>query len=467
MDYVPPNDLDAEGIVLSAALLETEALDRLEPVLKPEHFYADANRRIYEALLDLAGSGRPTDISAVSGWLRDRERLEQIGGTPYIAQILAATPATTKLEAHARRIIDKWRLRQIITEARAITVEAYAVADDVGSFVQSAEARLYAVAQDLSRAATLRSARDVMTQCLRETTEARRGLKPSGASTGFLSLDKRIGGLKPGRVYVGAGRPGMGKTSFLTQAAKSVATSKSDARGVFIASIEMPSKQIGDRLLAQEAQIDTRCVENGVMTPKQWDDYVNAVAEVSNWPLMLEDFAGISVPEIRSSVRRAVRNFEREHGTRLGLVGIDYLQLMGTTDKVQNENDKLSQISAGVLAIAKEFDVPVVLLSQLNRDCEKRPDKLPSLADLRGSGSIEQDAHTVILFYRHDVYKKSGEVKDRSAEFIVAKARGGRTGIVKLSYLEFCTKFIDEPDDEPGDQYADIYDNFGEPERIP
>jgi replicative DNA helicase len=460
-DLLPPSDLDAEGTVLSAAMMQPGALDECDG-LKSEHFYADANRRIWEAAIDLASQGKPTDPKALAGWLRDRNRLAQVGGTPYIAQLIEGVPETAKVADHARRIIDKWRLRRVIEEARMIQAEAYGVTGDVGDFVQTAESRIFAVAQDVVTTTTIRSASDVMAECVAEAAAQRRGDKPRGASTGFISLDKRIGGLRGGRVYACAGRPGMGKTSFLTKVARTIARSGDDKRGVYLASIEMPSKQIGDRLIAQEAQLDTRQVELGVLDNKQWHTYTDTAAEIGRLPIEIEDRGGLTLSLLRSSLRRAVRKLADRHGAKLGLVGVDFLQLMGTEDlgRGVDTNTALERLMVALAGLAKELDVPVIVLSQLNRDCERRPDKRPMMADLRGSGGIEQTAHTIIFFYRDDVYRKPGEAKDRSAEFIVGKCRGGRTGTVKLDYLEYCTEFVDQPDDDPGDDFARQWDDF-------
>jgi replicative DNA helicase len=454
---IPPSDLDAESAVLSAIMFKATALDDCETVLRPEHFYADANRRIFEAARACAATGRPTDITAITGALRDAGKLQAVGGTPYLAEIIG-TPSVAKVEPYARRIVEKWRLRELIRHCQEIEAEAYADTGDVNAFVQAAEARIYAVAEQSDRPTTLHGARAIMQQCFNETKDARYIGKNTGASTGFLSLDNRIGGLKPGRVYVGAGRPGMGKTSFLAAAAKAVATSKSEARGVYLASIEMPAKQIGDRFIAVETGIDTRAIENGKLSARQWEQYSAAVQTIGGWPMLIEEQGGISVPRLRSSIRRAARALERDHGTKLGLIGVDYLQLMSEDSSGRNsfnENDRLTKISAGLVGIAKEFNVPLILLSQLNRDCEKRPDKRPQLGDLRGSGAIEQDAHTIIFFFREDMYRPAKEQKDRTAEFIIAKCRGGRMGTVRLGYLDYCTKFVDERDDDPDDEYAD------------
>jgi replicative DNA helicase len=462
-DMVPPSDMDAEAMVLAAAMLQPGALDDAD-MLRPEHFYADANRRLWEAAQDLAATGKPTDPVSLAGWLRDRNRLQQIGGMPYIAQLVEGIPVTAKVAEYARRIIDKWRLRRVIEESRAITAEAYLATGDVGSFIQAAESRIFAVAQDIAKSVTIHGVEDVMRECVTETAALRRGDKPRGASTGFLSLDKRIGGLRGSRVYACAGRPGMGKTSFLTKVARTVARSQSDARGVFIASIEMPAKQIGDRMIAQEAQLDTRIVETGLMNPGQWQKYVDATSDIARLPIIFEERGGLTLSELRSSLRRAVRKLQDKHGAKLGLIGIDFLQLMGTHDLGRNldTNTALERLTTGITAIAKELDVPVVMLSQLNRECEKRPDKRPIMADLRGSGGIEQAAHTIIFFHRDDMYRAPGDAKDDTAEFIIGKCRGGRTGTVKLGYLDYCTEFVDEPDDDPNDEFAKMANELGD-----
>jgi replicative DNA helicase len=466
LEQVPPHDLDAESAILSSVMVEPTALGEVDHFLRPEHFYADANRRIYECVLDLSSTGKPFDAAAIIGWLRDRNRLEQIGGTPYLAQVIGGLTAGSRIAFTAMRIVDKWRLRRVIEEARAIIAEAYAAAGDVGEFIQSAESRIFSVSQEIVRASTIKTAQEVMKECVTETAALRRGDLPRGVSTGFESLNKRIGGLRNGRMYVAAGRPGMGKTSFVTKIARVLSVSKNDRRGVYLASVEMPAKQIGDRIIAQETMLDTRCVEMGVMSPNQWQKYTNATAEISRWPLIIEDKPSLTLSELRSSLRRAVRKLDTM-GEKLGLVAVDYFQLMGSHDMARglDTNARLEQLSAGLLGIAKEFDIPLVLLSQLNRECEKRPDKRPQLSDLRGSGALEQDAHTIIFFYRDDVYRKADEQKDRSAEFIVAKCRGGRTGTVRLDYLEYCTEFVDKPDDDPADEFAQQFDDFGDDGR--
>lgn len=459
---MPPQDMDAESTVLGAVMTEAAAYDRLQPFLRPEHFYADANRMIFAAVAELVGSGKPGDVVAVAGWLRDRNRLAQVGGAAYLGQ-LSLTPFVTRLEEHARRIVDKWRLRALIAEGQAIVAEAYSDPVDVGAFVQAAEARVYSAAGESSERVTSETAREVIRGCTEEILRRYKGEVQRGLSSGFKALDVRIGGLRQGRMYVCAGRPGMGKTSFMLQAARAVATSGQDNSGVFIASLEMPRDQLGDRFIAQEAMLDTRKVELGILTRGEWPSIASAGKEIDAWPMVIEDQPSLTVAGLRSSLRRAVRRLRSEYNVGLGLVGIDYFQLIGTQDQPRggSTNDVLEKISVGTVGIAKEFNVPVILLSQLNRECEKRPGKRPQLSDLRGSGALEQDAHTIVFFFREDVYREPSETKDRQAEFIIAKARGGRCGTVRLGYLEYCTKFVPQAADDEMDELAKYAEELG------
>jgi replicative DNA helicase len=460
---VPPSDLDAEAVVISAVLCDPDRFGDLSMVVRADHFYADANRRIWEAMVGLAAIGRQPDAPAVLGWLRDHGRLEQVGGAEYLA-MFAGAPAVARPVEHARRVVAKWRLRALIRTCQDLAAEAYGPVEDVGAFVQRAEGAIYAVAQDESRSDRSASARETMVEVLKEIEARYRRTELPGASTGFVSLDRRIGWLRPGRVYVVAGRPGSGKTSFVSRAGKSVMLRKSNAQGFFFASVEMPKEQIVSRLLAQEALLDTRSVDAGFLRGDDWSRLCEWGTEIAKWPMVIDDTPAMTIPQLRSILRRAERRMRNEFNTGLGLVAIDYAQIMGKDagNRYASTNDQTAAISAGVLAIAKEFSVPVLLLAQLNRDCEKRPDKRPMLSDLRDSGAFEQDAHTVIFLYRDDLYKKPGEAKDGQAELIVAKARGGNCGTVKIGFIARSALFVDEVDDDGEDEFAKYAASLGD-----
>lgn len=453
---VPPNDADAEGATLSAVLLDPGAFDEVSLFLRGEHFYADANRWIWTAVATLSAVGRPIDVVSVAGWLRDNGRLEQIGGTPYLAQLADATPAVAHVETHARMVVEKWRLRQLISTSQVIAAEAYACPPDVNAFVQSAEARMFAVAQDGAKPSRSVGARELVVEAVREIEAKQRKEKAPGASTGFRSLDRRIGWLRPGRLYVVAARPGMGKTSAAIQFGCGVMHGKGDRRGFLLASIEMPRSDIVNRILAQECLLDSRAIDAGFVSDADWRVVTDRSAEIARWPLIVDDTSSMTVSQLRGIIRRASRKFEREMSTKLGVVVVDYLQLMGRSDvpRDRSTNDEIEWMSSALANMAKEFDVPIILLSQLNRECEKRADKRPILADLRSSGAIEQDAWCVIGLYREDQYRKPGEQKDNSAEFVILKARGGRPGTVRAGFLPYCAKFVEQDDDDPNDEFA-------------
>src|SRR6266511_4463947 len=220
-----------------------------------------------------------------------------------------------------------------------------------------------------------------------------------------------------------------------------------------MASLEMPNDQIGERLLDQQAAIDTRKVELGWVGKGEWDTLLDASKRISDWPLIVDDIAGMTVSGLRSGIRRAKRRFEQEFGVGLGVVAIDFFQLLSLSDMrwSGNSNDMYEQQSKAIAQMAKEFDVPIVLLSQLNRECEKRPGQRPQMSDLRGSGALEQDAHTIMFIFREDLYRQDRKEHDRSAEIIVTKARGGRCGTVNLSYVDWCTKFGDDRQNDEED----------------
>lgn len=460
---IPPNDLDAEGACIAAVFFDPATFDEIALVLKPEHFYADANRRIWEAMAGLAAAGRPPDVTAVMGWLRDHNRLEQVGGSTYLAQF-AQAPAVARPLEHAERVVGKARLRALINACRKLVADAYGPVEDVTEFVRKAEAQVYAVAEIGARASRSATAREIVRECVVELEEKYHRRAERGLSTGFVSLDRRIGWLREGRVYTVAARPGMGKTSFASHVAKTVMLSKNKKkRGVFFASLEMDRTQIIGRAIAQEAQLDTRAFDTGVLSRTQYIEACARASDVAAWPLVVDDTPALTVADMRALIRRAARRLENEYGTELALVVIDYAQLIGRVEaRGKTTNDQLAAVSAGVLALAKEFQVPVVLLAQLNRDCEKRPDKRPQLSDLRDSGALEQDAHSVIFLYRDDVYKKPDEPKDGVVELIVAKARGGRTGTVRVHFVARWTLFVDAEDDDPDDEFAQQIAELGD-----
>jgi replicative DNA helicase len=478
---VPPNELDAEAAVLSAVLLDPDAFDRVQELLAPEHFYADANRRIYEAILDLKSmSGQPVDIVSVAAWLRDRNRLAQIGGTPYLAQLSDATPAVAHVENHARMIREKWRLRQLISTCQRVTAEGYAGCEDVQAFVDSAEQAIFDIAR-VPAHSNMVSAKDAIHRAFDILTEtARRGGGVTGIETGFRELDRMCSGMHRGDLYIVAGRPGMGKTAFVLNLAVNVACprgveqseggdfeapAEQPGHGVLFCSLEMPKEQLAARLLASEARVDMSGIRSGRPQREDWPKLTEAAARLSRLPLWIDDTPALTLLDLRAKIRRLQAEIARGDAhvpaQSLGLVAIDYLQLMQGRRDAGSREQEISELSRGLKALAKEMGVPVLALSQLNRAVETRTtkDKRPQLSDLRESGAIEQDADAIFFIYRDFYYFKENSEKRNVAEIIIAKQRNGPTGTFETRYTDAYVRFDnlanEEYDFNEMDQFVD------------
>lgn len=473
---VPPADLDAEAAVLSSMLLSREAFDSVQEFLLPEHFYADSNRRVFEAVMELSAANRPVDTVSVAGWLRDRGRLDQIGGTPYLAQLVDATPAVAHVEEHAKTIREKWRLRSLIATCQRFAAEGYGECGDVQAFVDSAEQSIFELAR-VQAESSIVPVREAIQSAFRVLSDARtRGGGVTGFSTGFTELDKRTSGMHKGDLYIVAGRPGMGKTSFVLNVAMNVASprrrSGGDAMGgaveepgagVVFFSLEMPREQLAARMLASEARVDMASLRSGLVQAEDWNKLTESAARMGRLPLWLDDTPAISLLDLRAKIRRLqaeIRN-NKNGPKEIGLVAIDYLQLMSGRKGVTSREQEISEISRGLKQLAKEMGVPVIALSQLNRSVETRTtkDKRPQLSDLRESGAIEQDADAIFFIYRDEYYFQDSADKG-VAEIIVAKQRNGPTGTVKVKFTSSHTRF-DNLDD--GYSFDEEFDPFQGP----
>ena len=477
---VPPHDLDAEAAVLSAIMLKRDSLDQVAEILKPEHFYSEANGRIYEGAVALALAGQPIDSVQIASWLRDREKLAQIGGIAYLAQIVDATPAVAHVGAHARTVREKWRLRRLISECQRISAEGYGDVGQVQDFIDGAEQSVY----QLARTAEANSAQPIHV-VLRAAFEqinkaAERGDRITGISTGYAKLDEKTAGLHDGDLTIIAARPGMGKTSFVLNLAVNVAAPRTISApgpqdqgygkggdhtepgfGVAVFSLEMPREQLATRMVCSEGRVDVGKLRGGHLTPEDWRRLTEAASLLSVLPIWLDDTPAIGLLELRAKCRRMQAEYNRaatpEHPEqRIGLVVIDYLQLMSGRQGAASREQEISEISRGLKQLAKELRVPVIALSQLNRAVETRPgkDKRPQLSDLRESGAIEQDADMIVFIYRDEYYNQDSEQKG-IAELIIAKQRNGPTGKVFTRFTASCTRFDTL---QPGD-YPDFEDD--------
>ncbi|HYP97937.1 MAG TPA: replicative DNA helicase [Polyangiaceae bacterium] len=477
---VPPSNLDAEAAVLSAVLLDSDAFDTVQDILQPLHFYADANRRIFEAIVDLQSGSRAVDIVSVAGWLRDKGRLDQIGGTPYLAMLADATPAVAHVGAHALAIREKWRLRTLISTCQKFAAEGYGDCGEVQGFIDMAEQSVFDIAR-VTQASNVVSVRDAIKGAFEILGEAaRRGGGITGIETGYTELDKLTAGLHPGDLLIVAARPGMGKTSFVLNLATNVARPKrvevnaeneayfdaaveEPGHGVLFCSLEMPREQLASRMLASEARVDMSRLRSGKLQRDDWNKLTESASRLGRLPLWLDDTPALTLLDLRAKIRRLQAELKRGDNSNnakgLGLVAIDYLQLMQGRKDAGSREQEISELSRGLKQMAKEMKVAVIALSQLNRSVETRTskDKRPQLSDLRESGAIEQDADAIMFIYRDEYYFKDSPDKGM-AELIIAKQRNGPTGKVMTKFTGEYTRFDNLA---PEEYNFNDFDGFG------
>jgi replicative DNA helicase len=452
---VPPHDLDAEAAVLSAILLDPSALDRVQEVLGTEDFYADANGRIFEAAQQVALSHAPVDIQTVASWLRDRERLVQVGGPSYLAQIADKTPAVANVVAHARIVADHARKRRVIAACQRIAAEGYGDTGPTQEWLDAAEMTVCELARAKDVTET-RPIRDAIRSAYEALMQAGEG-GSLGLPTGLRDLDRLLGGLKPGNVTVIGARASMGKTSLALNIARHVAAfvearGRNDDRpprrlGVLIFSMEMKREELAEQLVFFEAGVDfSKLKEHGRLTQAEWGRITGAAQRLASLPIYIDDTPALSPMAMRAKARRVRAELAR-HGIELALVVVDYLQLMdGAAGLPRNHTreQEVAALSKAVKGLAGELDCHAIVLSQINRALEARSvkDKRPRMAELRESGSIEADASNVILVYRDEFYFPETEDKG-VAELIVEKQRRGKRAVVRVAFDAATTRFSD------------------------
>ncbi len=468
---VPPHDLDAEAAVLSAVMIDVNALDRVLEFLKPEHFYSEAHRRVFEACVELRSVGQPVDVVQVGTWLKNRERIAQVGGMSYLTELLNAAPALANVAAYGKTIHEKSRVRQVIGTCQRVAAQGYLDYGDAQSFIDTAEQSIYEIART-QESSSVERLLDVMKRTFKQISEASaRGERITGISTGFDRYDRLTAGLHDGDLTIVAARPGMGKTSFVLNVACNAARPRTfesaynknerweePGFGVVIFSLEMPREQIANRMLCSEAKVDVGKLRAGAHTRDDWTRLTQAAADLGRLPIWVDDSPSINLLELRAKVRRLQAEYEQiapdgRRTKRIGAVIVDYLQLMRGRDGINSREQEISEISRGLKGLAKELKVPVIALSQLNRAVETRGDKSkrPLLSDLRESGAIEQDADNICFIYRDDYYMKEASTEPGVAELILAKQRNGSTGTVRVRFDKHYTRFENLPDGE----YAD------------
>lgn len=459
---IPPNDLAAEAAVLSACMLDPGAYDAIGDLLRPDRFYSEAHRRIFEGIVDLRANGTTVDVVSLSGWLKSRDRLGQVGGMAYLTEVLDAAPALgeAQLRGYARQVHDAWRARQVIWSTQKYLALGYAGYGDAQQYASDAAQELAEIAtSDVKR--TFERISETLKTNFKAMSEAeRRGARILGLPTGFDRYDRLTAGLQDGELTIVAARPGMGKTSWVVNVAVAVTSRGVDYDGpederpprppeVAMFSLEMQREAIVNRILCSEALVDLSRVRTGMLTPSDWSKLSQAAAHLARLEFRIDDTPAITLTELRAKTRRLANEAIRRGG-RLGLVIVDYLQLMKGPDDARSREEEVSSLSRGLKALAKELNIPFIVLSQLNRAVETRggeKGKRPQLSDLRESGAIEQDADNVVFIYREDYYDKETENRN-VAELIIAKQRSGPTDTVKVRFDGQYTRFDNLADGE-------------------
>ena len=430
-----PHDLIAEKSVLGAMFLSKYALQRAVETLSSEQFYADANGKIFKVLADFCDKGTPIDLTTVTSELVNRNILKQVGDVEYLTEIINIVPTAANIDEYIKIVEEKAIRRKLISEATDIATVGYTSSDSIGDILDTAEKKIFSVVKT-RKGTEFRSIQDVLfkTQSDLETLAQNKG-EVTGLSTGFYDLDKVTTGLHPNELIIIAARPAMGKTAFALNLATNIAMNSD--KGVALFNMEMSAEQLAVRMLSSVGQVEGYKLKNGRLEHSDWKRINEAISKLADTKLYIDDTPGMTIGEIRSKCRRLAST---EDG--LGIVIIDYLQLISGSDKYAgNRQQEVSEISRSLKTMAMELGIPVIALAQLSRSVEGRDDKRPILSDLRESGSIEQDADIVAFLYRDDYYNKESAEKD-IAEVIIAKQRGGSTGTVKLYWMGNYTKFV-------------------------
>jgi replicative DNA helicase len=424
-DRVPPHNLDAEISVVGAMLLSRDAIAEVSEIVGPEDFYRGAHRTMFEAIRGLYDRGEPADAITLADELQSRGTLEDVGGAVGIADITAAVPTAANALYYAKIVAEHSLRRRLVDAGTHITRLGYSQTEDVEEAVDEAESLVYRLAQS-GRVSEFTLMKDLVTrgfeliEKLHDNNSAITGLP-----TGFHDLDELTAGLQPSNLVILAARPAMGKSTLVTNIAANVAVEL--RKPVVLFSLEMSQMEVVQRLLAAEARIDSKRLSTGRLEDAHWIDLSRAVGRLAEAPLFIDDTPGINLMEIRSKCRR----LKQQHG--LDLVIVDYLQLMQAHRRADNRVQEVAEMSRGLKILAKELDVPVVALSQLSRRPEDRTDRRPQLADLRESGSIEQDADIVAFIYRDEVYNPDSGHQGE-AELIISKHRNGPTKTINLVF---------------------------------
>jgi replicative DNA helicase len=434
VDRTLPHNLEAERSVLGAILIHNDAFNQAAEVLTPRDFYRDAHRRIFERMIGLSERGGAIDFITLKEELSRAGELDEVGGPAYIAALVDGLPHATNIEYYARIVREKSTLRHLIFSATKIVATAYEAELEANQILDEAEQAIFAIAEDRVRAGftSMRQLAHASFAAIELAHERKQLI--TGVPSGFADLDEMTAGFQAGDLAIIAARPSVGKTALALNIAQHIGTKTGRTVGIF--SLEMSKEQLFLRMLTSEARIDSHRLRTGFLVESDWGRLSHALGTLSEAKIFIDDTPGIGVLEMRAKSRRLMA----EHG--LDLLVVDYIQLMQGRGRFENRTLELASISRSLKGLAKELNVPIVVLSQLSRAPESRSDHRPQLSDLRESGALEQDADLVVLIYREDAYNRDPNHPDAgTAELIIAKQRNGPTGVVKLAFLREQTRF--------------------------
>lgn len=431
-ERVPPQNLAAEQSAIGSMLLDKNAVIRAIEILHPDSFYRDAHRFIYEAILELFDRGEPVDLVTLTEALRRSGKLDAVGGAVYITDLLNSVPTSANIEYYAKIVEEKATLRRLISTGTDIVAKAFNEPEDVGQVLDQAEKAIFDIA--LKRVREGFHKIDSVIKNVLDKIDSIYGKKETitGAPSGFPDLDQLTAGFQNSELIIIAARPAVGKTAFALNIAQSMAIKNKIPVAIF--SLEMSKDQLAQRMLCSEAEIDAQKLKTASLSDVGWKKLTRALGRLSEAPIYIDDAASATSTEIRAKALR----LKLERG--LGLVIVDYLQLMRGRARIENRVQEISDIARSLKTLARELEVPVIAISQLSRAVEQRPDRIPRLSDLRESGEIEQTADLVIFIHREDYYNPQSE-RGNIAEIIIAKQRNGPVGTIELVFRKEIAKF--------------------------
>ncbi len=432
---LPPQSIEAEMSILGGILLENEAINRVLEILVPEDFYRETHRKIMRAMLELNEHREPCDLITLTTILKKRGELEEIGGGAYLATLVDFVPTAANISYYCKIVKEKAVARKLINAATEIITQGHDEQADIDQMLDNAQKVIFDISEN-----KIKPAFYPINAILKDTIKNIETLyekkeQVTGVPTGYLDLDEKTAGFQRGDLIIIAGRPSMGKTAFALNIAQYAAIHAEPAQPVAIFSLEMSKEQLVTRLLCSEARVDAGRLRTGHLIDTDWHKLTRGASSLHQARIFIDDTPAITVLEMRAKARR----MRAEH--KIGMIVVDYLQLMRGSGNPESRQQEISEISRSLKALAKELDIPVVALSQLNRGLESRNDKRPMMSDLRESGAIEQDADVIMFVYREEVYDKENADLKGKAEIIIGKQRNGPIGIVELTFLGEYTRF--------------------------